>query len=189
METTCQYEKENKEGHWRRCYLRRCDKDLTKEVRVVKELVELLRGETAVIYGQPMVGKTLSTIVLGKFLKQETNKPAFYIWSDANLLGKYGEFLKKACDGMVEYATNPRELEITLRKLKHSAAEECPYSMVTIDSVTGFQESIMAREGIDSPRTALLLGRLSQIVARELRELSALYEIPTVMIAHQTAIF
>jgi len=157
----------------------------------VKELVDLLRGETAVLYGQPMVGKTLSTIVLGKFLKQETKKPAFYIWSDANLLGKYGEFLKKVSGGVVEYAKNPRDLDIALRKLKHKieVAEECPYSMIVIDSVTGFQESIMAREGIDSPRTALLLGRLSQLIARELRILAVTYDIPTVMIAHQTAIF
>ena len=157
----------------------------------MKELVELLKGETAVLYGQPMVGKTLSTIVLGKFLKQETKKPAYYIWSDANLLGKYGEFLKKTSGGVVEYAKNPRDLDIALRKLRHriEAAGECPYSMVVVDSITGFQETIMAREGIDSPRTALLLGRLSQLIARELRILSVTYDIPSIMIAHQTAIF
>jgi len=156
-----------------------------------KALVDLLKGETTVIYGQPMVGKTMATVILGRYLLDTTGKPAFLIWSDANLLGEYGEFLKEVSKATVKYVDKPRDLEITLRGIKNQFAgqEEKPYSMVVIDSITGFQEAIMAREGIDSPRTALLLGRLSQMVTRELREMSALYEIPTIMIAHQTAIF
>ena len=157
----------------------------------MEELVKLLKGETTVIYGQPMVGKTLSTVVLARYLYDTAKKPAFLIWSDANLLGDYGNFLKELSKATVKYVTKPRDLEITLRGIKSQFAneEEKPYSMVVIDSITGFQEAIMAREGVDSPRTALLLGRLSQLVARELREISALYEIPTIMIAHQTSIF
>jgi len=157
----------------------------------VEELINLLKGETAVIYGQPMVGKTMITVILARYLNETTKKPAFLIWSDANLLGEYGEFLKKLSNATVKYVSRPRDLEITLKQLKHmfESNEEKPYSMVVVDSITGFQEAIMAKEGIDSPRTALLLGRLSQMVTRVLREISALYNIPTVMIAHQTAIF
>ena len=154
-------------------------------------LIDLVNGETTVIYGQPMVGKTMATVVLARYLHDTTGKPAFLIWSDANLIGEYGNFLKEVSKATVKYVTKPRDLEITLRGIKNQFAsqEEKPYSMVVIDSITGFQEAIMSREGIDSPRTALLLGRLSQLVTRELREISAYYGIPTIMIAHQTAIF
>jgi len=152
----------------------------------MKEIIELLKGETTLLYGQPLVGKTLSTVVLAKILKQETQKPAFLIWSDANLLGSYGEFLKKLSEAEVKYIDNPNTLEYVLRAAKANADK---YSMFVVDSLTGFQEAIMAKEGIDSPRTTLLLGRLSLMVARHLREISANFNIPTIMIAHQTAVF
>jgi len=152
----------------------------------MQDLVELLKGETTLLYGQPMVGKTLSTVILAKILKQETQKPAFLIWSDANLLGSYGDFLKKLSGAEVKYIDNANTLEYVLRAKKNEAEK---YSMFVVDSLTGFQESIMAKEGIDSPRTTLLLGRLSLMVARHLREISANFNIPTIMIAHQTAVF
>jgi len=154
----------------------------------MEELVKLLQGETAVIYGPPLVGKTLATAVLARYLYDTTKKPAFLVWSDANLLGEYGDFLKELSKAEVRYATKPRELEIVLRGLKTQFEKEEPYSMVAIDSMTGFQEAIMEREGIDSPRTALLLGRISQVVARVLREIAAIHGIITIIVAHQTSI-
>ena len=155
----------------------------------MKELVELLRGETVVLYGQPMVGKTISMAIVAQLLKKETGKPAFFIWSDSNLLGDYGEFIKKVSGAEVKYVSDDRGLNIVLRALRNKGEEDFPYSMIVVDSITGFQEAIMEREGIDSPRVGLLLGRVSQIVAKRFREMSAQYNIPTVMIAHQTAIF
>jgi len=153
---------------------------------MVQDLIELLKGETTLLYGQPMVGKTLSTVILAKTLKETEKKPALLIWSDANLLGSYGEYLKKISGAEVKYIDNPYVLEKFLRESKKEAEK---YSMFVIDSLTGFQESIMAKEGIDSPRTNLLLSRLSLMMARHLREISANHNIPTVMIAHQTAVF
>lgn len=155
----------------------------------VREIIELLKGETAVIYGQPMVGKTLSTAVIAKILHDETGKPAFFIWSDANLLGSYGKFLEKLSGAVTKYVDKPTILHSVVRSIKGEMEREEKYSMVVVDSITGFQEEIMAKEGIDSPRTGLLLGRLSQMIARELREMSAKHGIPTIMIAHQTSIF
>lgn len=156
----------------------------------MKELIELLRGETVVLYGQPMVGKTISMAIVAQLLKKETGKPAFFIWSDSNLLGDYGEFIKKLSGAEVKYVSDDRGLNIVLRALRNKGEDgEFPYSMIVVDSITGFQEAIMEREGIDSPRVGLLLGRVSQIVAKRFREISAQYGIPTVMIAHQTAVF
>jgi len=156
----------------------------------MNELIELLKGETAVLYGQPMVGKTISIAILAKLLKKETGKPAFFIWSDSNLLGEYGNFIKELSGAETKYVSDDRGLNIVLRALRNKGEEgEFPYSMVAVDSITGFQEAIMEREGVDSPRVGLLLGRVSQIVAKRFREMAAQYNIPTVMIAHQTAIF
>lgn len=156
----------------------------------MKELIELLKGETAVLYGQPMVGKTISIAIIAKLLKKETGKPAFFIWSDSNLLGEYGDFIKELSGAETKYVSDDRMLGAMLRALRNKKENEgFQYSMVVIDSVTGFQESIMEREGVDSPRVGLLLGRVSQIVAKRFREISAEYDVPTVMIAHQTAVF
>lgn len=155
----------------------------------MKELIELLKGETTVIYGQPMTGKTITIAIVAKLLKEETGKPAFFVWSDSNLLGKYGEFIKEVSSAEIKYVSDDRGLNIILRALRNKGEEEFPYSMIVLDSITGFQETIMEREGIDSPRVGLLLGRISQIVAKRFREISAQYNIPTVIIAHQTAVF
>ena len=155
----------------------------------MNELIELLRGETAVLYGQPMVGKTISIAIIAKLLKKETGKPAFFIWSDSNLLGEYGDFIKEVSGAETKYVSDDRGLNIILKALRNKAEnDEFPYSMVVVDSITGFQEAIMEREGVDSPRVGLLLGRVSQIVAKRFREISAQYNIPTVMIAHQTCL-
>ena len=153
-------------------------------------LIKLIEGETTVIYGQPMVGKTLITSVLARHLKDTTEKPAFLIWSDANLLGEYGDFIRETSKAITKYVSTPRELDVTLRSIKNQFVnDKKPYSMIVVDSITGFQEAIMSKEGIDSPRTALLLGRLGLLVSRVLREISAQYKIPTIIIAHQTSIF
>lgn len=156
----------------------------------MKELIDLLKGETAVLYGQPMVGKSISMAVIANLLKKETQKPAFFIWSDSNLLGDYGEFIKQVSGAETVYLDDDRKLGSVLRNLKNKKEnEEFPYSMVVLDSITGFQESIMEREGVDSPRVGLLLGRVSQIVSKRFREISAKYGVPAVIIAHQTAVF
>jgi len=156
----------------------------------MNELIELLKGETAVLYGQPMVGKTISIAIIAKLLKKETGKPAFFIWSDSNLLGEYGDFIKELSGAETKYVSDDRELSIILKALKNKVEDdEFSYSMVAVDSITGFQEAIMEREGIDSPRVGLLLGRVSQIVAKRFRQISAIFKIPTVIIAHQTAVF
>jgi len=144
----------------------------------------LLRGKATILYGDPGVGKSTTLCHLAGKLHEKTKKPTLMIWSDENLYTSFGENLASLSKAKIFRTKDPQKAIIILR----NALNE-DLSMAVVDSVTGFEEEIMRREGATSPRVSLIMSRYGRILMYYLAELAHRKNIPAFAVCHAASLF
>lgn len=141
-----------------------------------------IRGKLIVLYGMPLVGKSYFCVKLSKCF----NKP-YFIWVDTNLLNTdYGNWLKKQMTAEVLEVKNPTALDLYLRKALDRLKEK---DFIVLDSITGIQEAVMAKEGITSPRVTSIMSRMASTITYMLSLIVHGSGRTGVFIAHELPIF
>lgn len=148
------------------------------------QILSFLSGKAIILYGDPGVGKSTTLCHLASKLHEETKKPALMIWSDENLNTSFGKSLEQKSKAKIFRTKDPQKAIYILR---NALSEDL--SMAVIDSITGFEEEVMRREGATSPRVSLIMSRYGRLHMHYLAELAHRKNIPCFAVCHAASLF
>ena len=148
------------------------------------QILSFLSGKAIILYGDPGVGKSTILCHIASKLHEKTKKPALMIWADGNLDTSFGEELAKISKAKVFRTKDPQKAIYILR---NALSEDL--SMAVVDSVTGFEEEIMRREGATSPRVSLVMSRYGRLLMYYLAELAHRKNVPCFAVCHAASLF
>jgi len=152
------------------------------------KLYNTLRHCCVVLYGEPGVGKTFLVARLCHVAYKLTGKPSLYFALDENLDTQYGLQIKAVANAEWKTYENPWDIYPELMGLTISDAKK--YSVIVLDSLTGFQEDVMEIfQSPTDPRINLVLIRTASMITKRFARLSHRSGTPTIIISHSASIY
>ena len=153
-------------------------------MNLYKEIYEILKGKSVLLYGNPRVGKSLFiSRMAGTVSEVISDKKPILVWVDCNLINtdwgmKLREIAKKSEIIEMRNVSTKRFNSVFYKVRQYG-------SMLVLDSVSGFEECFYDPDKITSPRVILAMSRLSRWLSREFSILAHDLKIPTILIAHK----